>query len=186
MDKIKEELLQGEELLWSGVSESFETLDKTNKSACIRKAIIIFSVVAALCIFYIVYAGSKGIDLKPGLIIIVMALALVASFNFYAQANKLRRGVYAITDQRIISIIDTPKSVELSRIKYIQMKTDEDGHVSILCGKQVIESKSHQWRALALLDPSIEAETGICERFVIYAISDAETVKRVLSDFLPI
>lgn len=37
LEIIKEELREGEKILWSGSPESFETLDSTNKSHIIKK-----------------------------------------------------------------------------------------------------------------------------------------------------
>jgi len=183
-DKLKEELYPEEKLLWSGAIEGFETMDKTNKAAYIKRAVLLCSVVAALCIIYVVYATSKGIDLKLGLIAIAAVLAVIGSLNFYSQAAKLRKMVYAITDQRIISIADVPKYVERKTVKDVELKMDDDGHMSLLFGKKVIESKSHQWRTYALLDPYVDTETGTCERFALYAVPDAESIKKVLCDFL--
>ena len=185
MEILKEELNKGEKLLWYGTPESFETLDKTYKSAYIKRAIRIISIVAAFCILYIVYALSKGIELKPVLVLVAMGFAVFGSFSYYSNARNLRKAIYAITDQRIINIVEVPKSVEFARIKEAQIKCDEDGHYSLLCGNKVVKSKSHTWRSFALLDPYIDEATGICERFALYAIPDAENVKKILSDYIP-
>ena len=184
-ERLKEKLLPGEKVLWSGASEKFETMDHTNKAAYIKRAMIILGTVAALCLLYIVYVTSKGIDLKLGLVAIALGFAVLGSANFYFDAKKLGRAFYAVTDQRVISIIDMPKSLERAKIRDVEMKTDEDGHVSLLFGKKVIDSKSHQWRTYALLDPYIGEESGKCERFALYAIPDAENLKKILTDFLP-
>ena len=186
LDLIKNELREGEKLLWTGAPEEFETLDLTTKTPFIRKAIIILTVVLAICIWYVTYCMNNGVKLKPALVVVLVICALIGSFNFYFQAKKLRRTTYAITDQRLISIIDLPKSVEFSAIKEIQLKSDADGHVSVLCGSQTINAKAHQWRSLALTDPYIDQETGLCDRFILYAIPDAENVKKILGDFLPL
>lgn len=185
MDILKEELMKGEKLLWCGAAENFETMDKTHKAAYIKRAIKIIGIVAALCIWYIVYAVSKGIELKPVLVAAAMGFAVLGSLSFYSNAKKLRNAYYAITDQRIINIVGVPKSIELARIKEAQIKCDEDGHYSLLCGKKVVKSKSYTWRSFALLDPYVDEDTGVCERFALYAIPDAESVKKILKDYLP-
>lgn len=184
VDKLKEEIMPDEKLLWCGEVEKFETMDKTYKSAYIKRAIKICSIVAGLCLIYIFYAVSKGIELKLGLVAVAMGFEILGSLNFFSDAKKLRRTVYAITDRRIISFADVPKSVDLIRVRDVDFKTDEDGHVSVLFGKKVIASKSHQWRSYSLLDPYIDEETGVCERFAMYAITDIEIVKKLLADFL--
>lgn len=186
LEIIKEELREGEKILWSGSPESFETLDSTNKSHIIKKAILICGIVFGLCIFYVAYALSKGIDLKPALIIIAVVCAVIASLNYISDAKKLRRATYVITDQRLMIAIDLVKSVDYINIKEVQLKKDADGHVSLLCGVQSIEAKPHQWRSLTVIDPYISPETGICERFSFYAIPDAENIKTILGNFLPL
>jgi len=59
--EIKEYLKKGEKLLWSGSPEGFETLDATNKTALIRKAVITCVTTFAVCAFYIWYGLTKGI-----------------------------------------------------------------------------------------------------------------------------
>ena len=187
MDEIiKEELRAGEKVLWTGSPESFETLDVTNKQPVIKKGIMIIGVIVALCIIYIAYALSKGIEIKPALVVIAMACAIAGSVNFISDARKLRRMKYAITDQRIIFKLDLAKSLEFAKISEVEFKTDADGHTSILFGKNAIKAKAHQWRSLALADAYIDEDTGLCSRFAMYAIPEAEEVKKILGEHIAI
>ena len=185
LEIIKQELREGEKLLWSGSPESFETLDLTHKSYVIKRAVLICGIVFVLSAFYIAYALSNGIDLKPALVIIAVACAVIASFSFVSDAKKIRRAVYAVTDQRLIMAIDLIKCVDYNNIKEVKFKSDADGHVSLLCGMQTIGAKPCQWRSLTVTDPYLDPETGICERFSFYSVPDAENVKNILSNFLP-
>lgn len=186
LEIIKQELREGEKLLWSASPESFETLDLTHKTHFIKRAILICGIVGALCVLYIAYALSKGIALKPALVIIAVVCAVIASFSFLSDAKKIRRATYAVTDQRLIMAIDLIKCVDYNNIKEVQFKSDADGHVSLLCGVQTIGSKPYQWRSLTVTDPYFDPETGICERFSFYAVPDAENLKDILSNFLPL
>lgn len=186
LEIIKEELREGEKILWSGSPESFETLDLTNKSHIIKRAVLICSVVLLLCALYITYVLSKGIALKPALVIVSILCAGIASVSYLSDAKKIRRAVYAVTDQRLIIAIDRVKSVDYINLNDVKLKKDADGHVSLLCGEQTVGAKPHQWRSLTVTDPYIDPETGICERFSFYAIPDAEKLKNILSNYLPL
>ena len=137
-DIFVEELREGEKLLWYGKPEEFETMDKTNKQHLIRRSIIIIGVVAALCVIYVAYAMSKGIVIKPALVVLAMAGAVMGAVNGFLECKKIRKMGYAITDQRIISVLELPKSLEFNRVKEVAFKTDEDGHTSILFGTKTI------------------------------------------------
>ena len=186
LENIKEELCEGEKLLWTGSPESFETLDNTHKGPVIKKAILICGIVFGLCVLYVVYALNKGIDLKPALVIIAVVCAVIASLIFMSDAKKLRRATYAITDQRLIIAIDHVKFVSYNSIKEAQLKKDADNHVSLLCGEQPIGAKAHQWRSLTITDPYINKDNDICERFCFYALPDDENIKTILCNFLPL
>lgn len=183
---LKEELRSGEKLLWQTKPEEFETLDATHKKPVLVKSVLIICIVAALCVIYVIYANSKSIDIKPALIAIAMVCAVVGAINFIFESRKLKKIIYAITDQRIIFGDDILKSLEFSKINKLELKSDADGHTSILFGDIAIKAKAHQWRSLAVADAYIDSDTGFCTRFVMYALPDAEQVKNILSEYVPL
>ena len=185
-DLFNEELRDGESLLWCGKPEAFEIMDRTYKQHLIRRAIVIIGVVTAICVIYLLYASSKGITIKPVLVALAMAGAIMGAANGFLEGKKLRRMCYAITDQRIISVLELPKSLEFNRVKEVAFKTDKDGHTSILFGTKTIKSKAHSWRNLALADPYIDEGTGFCTRFVMYAVPEAEKIKEILGQYISI
>ena len=52
-EQLKEALQEGEQLLWQGKAESFETLDRTHKQNLIMTTVISLGVALAICIAYI-------------------------------------------------------------------------------------------------------------------------------------
>lgn len=183
---LKEELHAGEKILWHGGPEPFETLDVTHKQHVIVKAVLTIGIVFTLCIAYLVFANSKGIELKPSLVVIAMLCAVLASFNYIFQSKKLSKMNYIITDQRIIFGTDILKSLEFAKIDKVEFKKDADGHTSILFGDVAIKSKAHQWRSLSLADAYIDSDTGYCSRFALYAVSNVDEVKKILSNYIPV
>lgn len=187
MDEIiKEELRDGEKVLWFGAPENFETLDRTHKNPLIKNAVRIMAVVVALCVIYVVYALTNGIELKPVLVVLALIFAIMGAASGFLQGKKMKRVKYAITDQRIISVLELPKSLEYSKIKEVCFETDADGHTSILFGEKAIKAKAHQRRSIALLDPYIDEETGFCSRFALYAVPEAEKLKEILEQYVAI
>ena len=102
-------------------------------------------------------------------------------------ASKIRKRMqYAITDKRLIILTDSDKSVEYSAISAAKLDRDEDGHTSLLCGEDAIKAKPWKRRAATLSGAITDDNTGMCERFVMYALPDADKVKETLKPFLPL
>ena len=187
MDEIiKEELQQGEKILWSGKTENFDIFDATNKKPIILRAVLIIGIVSFVCAFYAYYALSGNIELKPALIWLALFCAALGAVSGYTNGKKLKKMKYVITNQRIISCVEVPKALKFSDIKEVEFKTDADGHTSVLFGKKAINAKEHQRRSLALLDPYIDEDTGFCSRFVMYAVPDAEQIKKLIGQYTAI
>lgn len=184
---LKESLREEEKLLWSGRPEAFETLDKTHKTPFIRKGIITALVTIALCVAYVVLAKIEEAPLKPAVLVVIAACGAFIIARDLLDASKIRkRAFYAITDKRLLVLTDTAKSVEYSAINAAKLDKDEDGHVSLLCGNDGIKAKPWKRREAVLTGSCTDDSTGLCERFVLYAIPDADKVKEILKPFLPL
>ena len=183
---LKDELRIGENVLWSAQPETFETLDVTHKKAFITKTVLVCGIAVLLSIIYVVFALNKGIPVKYALVALLIAGAVIASLNSLSDGKKLRKCTYVITDQRLLTVGYQVRSVEYSSIKEAVFKADDDGHMSLLCGKKAIASKPQLWRMFALSSAHMEEATGLCELFVFYAVPDAERVKKILKDYIPV
>ncbi|MGM9587200.1 MAG: hypothetical protein ACI3VA_06920 [Candidatus Limivicinus sp.] len=184
---LKESLREDEKLLWSGRPEAFETLDKTHKSPFIRSGIIAAVVTIALCVAYVILAKAKDVPLKPAVLVIVAACGIFIILRGLLDASKIRkRACYAITDKRLIILTDSAKSVEYSAIIAAKLDRDEDGHTSLLCGEDAIKARPWKRRAAVLSGAITNENTGMCERFVMYALPDADKIKEILKPYLPL
>ena len=86
-------------------------------------------------------------------------------------ANTLRRKVeYVITNQRLITIKDEAKGVEFDKIKTAEIKTDADGHTTLLCGPASVKTESDKWRTNATLGLRLDNDTLDCDGLTWYAI----------------
>ena len=184
---LKESLREEEKLLWSGRPEPFEPLDKTHKSPFIRSGIITALVTIAICVAYVILTGINNAPLKPAVLVIVAACGIFIILRGLLDASKIRkRALYAITDKRLLILTDSAKSVEYSAISAAKLDRDEDGHTSLLCGEDAIKAKPWKRRAATLSGAITDDNTGMCERFVMYALPDADKVKETLKPFLPL
>ena len=186
-DMLSSVLETGEEVLWKGKPEAFETLDKTHKPVIVKGEIIKIVVSLALIIAYIVTVNNSGAGVKPGVIVIILAILAYALVSPFLHANTLRRKVeYVITNQRLITLKGEAKGVEFDKIKTAALKTDEDGHTTLLCGPTAVKTKADKWRADAALGVRLDTETLDCDALTWYAIPNAKEAEVLLKKYLPL
>ena len=179
--QLREHLMEGEQLLWSGRPEAFETLDKTNKSSIITGLVIKLLVTIGLLVVYVISARDNSV------IVAILALAAVALANPFLIARRLRRKtVYGLTDKRVLRSGVFDQAIPYERIRSAELRTDEDGHTSLLCGPRSAGLKPRKWRSEAeasFIDNRDEPEAA---RVIFYAIPVSEEVKGLLKQYLPI
>ena len=186
-DMLSSVLETGEEVLWRGKPETFKTLDKTHKPVIIKGEIIKLVVSIALIIAYIVTVSNSGAGVKPGIIVIILAVLAYALASPFLHANSLRRKVeYVITNQRLITVKDDAKGVEFSKIKVAEIKTDDDGHTTLLCGPTSVKTETGKWRTDAALGLRLDNDTLDCDALTWYAIPNAKDAEVLLKKYLPI
>ena len=186
-DMLSSVLETGEEVLWRGKPETFATMDKTNKPAIVKSEIIKAVVTVALIVGYILAAGNNGAGIKPGIVIIIVAVMVYALIRPFTHANTLRRKVeYVITNQRLITVKDDVKGVEFDKIKTAELKTDDDGHTTLLCGPTAVKTEASKWRSDATLSARFDSETNDCDSLTWYAIPNAKEAEVLLKKYLPL
>jgi len=185
--QLRERLMPDEHLLWCGSPEPFETLDKTNKRPIIVGTIIKAIVAVCVLILYFVSIRQEGVSARPGLIIVVLALAAFAMLNPFLTARRLRQNtIYGLTDKRAMRCGSNDNAVPYERIKSAELRTDEDGHTTLLCGPRALKLKPRQWRAeadAAFINMADEAEA---DRVMFYALPMDDEVRAIMKKYLPI
>lgn len=187
MEQQLRELIKSDEtLLWSGCPEPFETLDKTNKSAILRGLVIKGIIALVLVVFYLTVIVKVG-GFKPGVVIVILACTALAMANPFLMARRLRKNtIYGLTDKRILRSGAHSESVPYERIRRAELRTDEDGHVSLLCGPRPLKHKPHSWRGDAdapFINSFDEAEA---DRAVLYALPMNDALRAILKERLPL
>ena len=185
-EQLREHLMEGERLLWSGSPESFETLDKTNKTSIIVGFVIKALITLGILLLLIISARENGGG-KPGAFAFVLALAAFAFANPFLIARRLRKKTfYGLTDKRILRAGANEQAVPYDRIRNAVLRTDADGHTTLLCGSRAIKLKPHQWRGeadVSFINSAIEPEA---ERVILYALPMNDELKGILNQYLPL
>ena len=185
-EKLSSLLAKDEKLLWSGRPESFETLDRTNKTKIMTWLIIKAVITAGLVIAYIIACiGTEGINI-PVLITLLVLGAFAMAYPFLT-ANHLRnKKIYGLTDRRILRIGDNTESVPYGRIQHAALRKDADGHTSLLCGNKTCKLDPTRWRSVADISFSNRPEDPEAEDVVLYALPMNADLEAILKKYLPI
>ncbi|MBR4475044.1 MAG: hypothetical protein IKS55_15590 [Oscillospiraceae bacterium] len=181
-DSLQVSLEPGEQILWQGGTEAFETLDNTHKKSFAVKAII-GSLVAILISAVYVFAVINTAPINYFVFLVVFILCGIPAFNFLGDAHKLRKTVYLATDRRLIVLRDSVHDMKYACIHEAAFRMDRDGHVSLLCGDEAMKLKPEKWREAAVVGQRV-TEGPDCHRFVFYAPSDPEALKDILNAHL--
>ena len=185
-DLLKNALDENETLLWSGRPENFEVFDKTNKKCFVKKAVIAAIVSVLLIGAYALMSVPNG-NFKFIIVVIILVFAGYSPLNVLMDANKLKKKIgYAITDKRLLTVLDSAKGIPYSAIDCAALRTDEDGHVTLLCGPDALNSKPGDWRAFTVIGAYMDDSGEKCDRYAMYALPDAERVKAILKPYLNI
>lgn len=186
-EKLLAKLKDDETLLWSARPEAFETLDKTHKAHFVKKALLIGVIFTAIIIAYIIAALNSHSDIQIAVIVIGIVAALYGIFGDFLDANKLKsKSMYALTDQRMIAMMGMSfEAVDYERISDFDFFTDDDGHVSLLCGERAREAKPFGRRSATVCGAQNNAETGRCEGFAMYGVTaEVDNIREILSQHI--
>lgn len=187
MDEIlKSALKDDEKLLWTGKPESFETLDKTHRPG-FKKKIIISAVIAVVLSVIYALIVAKSNNFKISIVLVIIVFAAYVPLTVLLDANKLKKKIsYAITDKRLITVLDSAKGLDYSAVKTAAFKTDADGHTTLLCGPDALAQSPDKWRAQAVIGACMDESAVVCERYAMYALPDADKVRKILAPYLPL
>ena len=183
-DQLRSLVAQDEKLLWVGHPEPFDTMDKTNKNSLIFGIILKLAAIAGCLTLYINPAlASNGIRHIP--VIAILAFGAYALANPFLVAARLRsRTLYGLTDKRILRAGTNEGSVPYADIRSAVLRTDADGHTSLLCGDRTKKLKPRQWRLEADAAFINKPDGPEDQRVVLYAIPADKELKALLNKYL--
>ena len=183
-EKLKEHLNEDEKVLWSGKAEPVDTLDPVYKPSFILKASIALVIIVVIVIALVMASKKSGTEIQFGMILIVSALAVIAPIQVLADASRVRKLNYLVTNQRLLVQRDESiRGVSFDRIDCAAFRTDKAGKTSFLCGKDALKAKEAKYREIAVLSASVSdygEEGKAVEKFGFYAL-DQQSVKKLRS-----
>ena len=178
-ERMKEHLDRGEQLLWAGGTEDIKALDSVYKKRYIARAVLGMLAALALCWAYAAALDSTQAVFKPWVPLVLIGTGLFVAVRPFADCRSLRKRVcYAVTDKRLMMLNGNDlRTVDLKSIDRIHITTDMAGHCSVVCGDDV---KPYKLRIAALCGAQLDDESGLCQRFVFYAVKDLGGLKAAL------
>ncbi len=186
-ERLKDYLEHGEEVLWSGKPENFDTADKTHKSYYTRRSIIVAIISVAIIVAYLYTAISTGAGIKYGVVVVLVAVAIYALVSPVLDIKKMRKCEYVLTNEKILLVTPSDvRSVKLSSVPTAKVFTDEDGHKSLLCGPDAESLPAFKLRIATLTGAIMNQDTNMCDRFVLYAVNDMDGLKKAAAGYLTI
>lgn len=185
-ERLRTLLAEDETLLWSGCPEPFDTMDKTNKGSImtglIIKAIVLLGLLALL--FRAVTGAGSGSTI--GIIALVLLFGAFAfSYPFITVRHMRNKTIYGLTNKRILRAGFHDEGVPYERIHCAAVRTDEDGHSTLLCGRDALKLKPHSWRNAADTSFVNSADDSEASRMVLYALPMDDKLKALLNEHLP-
>ena len=178
-EALKSALDTDEIILFKGQAESFETLDKTNKNPFVIRTVL----TVLICISLIVAYAVSTIPIENFKILVPLVVAAVAALiitSVFRDSRKIRKQQYVITSKRLIrQNSDEVSGLPYSAIEQYLFKMDEDGHTSLLIGKDGTKTKSSNWRKWGASSLSVSTESGKCDQAVFYAVPKPDQFRKI-------
>ena len=183
MDDILQTILHKEEkILWEGKAEPFTTLDRTHKNAYLKKLCITLAVTLALRLLYFITVS----EVEPFIVAVMLFLAAYICIKPLTEARQLRSARYLVTDERLVLITDEVVNVVYTDIPMAAIRTDADGHSSLLCGQRAIAAAPQQRRSFAATGAVIDMDSKLCDSLIFYAVADIAGMKEALRPYLTV
>jgi len=182
--KLNDILVDGEKLLWSGKPE-FKSLGETHKNFYAGKVVVVAFALIAFFMYYFIGVKEGTIPFKAAVLVIMGVVAAVPLALEWLDVQKMNKTVYAVTDKRLISLVDTAvNTLTYDLIREYKFAEDADGQVSLVCGCDMMKKSPRTYRASAVYGLRMKDDHSECERFVMYAIPEADKVKKLVANQL--
>lgn len=179
--KLLDNLMDGEQVLWSGKPE-FKIFGETHKNFFAAKVVVIAAALIAFFMYYFMGVQAGTIPFKASAIVIMLVVAAVPLTLEWLDAQKMKKTIYAVTDKRLLALVDTAvNAVTFDQVKEFKFEKDADDQVSLVCGCDMMKKSPRSYRASAVFGLRMKDDNSECERFVMYAITEADKVKKLVA-----
>ena len=184
IEKMKEQLQEGETLLWSG-SPAMKTLDETHKTVYLLKAVLTGFGAVAFLMYYMLGVQAGTIQFKSMVIVLLVALMGVILAPDWMDVGKLNKAVYGVTNRRLLVFVGgNLHAVAFEQIDAYKFATDSDGQTSLMCGKSGMRIAPNRRRLNTIFGLRMSDDGSVCDRFVMYGIPEADRVEALLKKYV--
>lgn len=173
LDRIDEELLAGEELLWAGRPSGLSSGAMVSSRA---KMMALIGVLAALAMSMGGMMMMRGFGATPWVLLMIVSLGIIVTASPIIQAIRRNRStVYAVTDRRAL-ILDgsNVQSYGARDIEFIERRMQRDGRGDILFAREVHPSGAAMWGPGGFSRRAIQTSVGF------FGIEDARAVEALM------
>jgi hypothetical protein len=180
LDRVDEELLAGEELLWAGRPSGLSSGAMTSSRA--KSAVLIALLTAFAVSMGMVMMMRSYIAMWWVLLIITSLSIIVIAGPMYQAIQRNRSRVYAVTDRRAL-ILDgnSVQSYGARDIEFIERRMGRDGRGDILFAREIHPSGASMWGNSGFNRRAIETSVGF------FGIEDARAVEALMLEvFRPV
>ena len=183
-DKLKENLQDGEQLLWSG-TPAMKMLDETHKNVYAIKAVLTVFGAVAFLMYYMLGVTGGTIPFKAAVLVLLAVLMGVILAPDWMDVGKLNKSVYAVTDRRLLVLVNgAVHAVAYDKIDAYKFDTDADGQISLLCGASGMKVRPARRRLNTIFGLRMSDDGTVCDRFVMYGIPEADKVEKLVKKYV--
>ena len=168
-DTLREQLNEGEYVLWHGWAEPCAFLEETDKKRIVRNWVIECIAAGAFLVFYV--SAADVLNFK--IIIATLLILVLVVCAPYVEWRKLKNQQYWVTNQRVI----TGRGgnfcgVDMELVDEVTVKKLSTGYDCVLlCSKIVAEGeKQLRWRSSSPMSGQTPGEVGM----VFYNVARAQ------------
>lgn len=182
--KLNEYLREGETIRWQGQPVNFPLMDNGSKMQILRKWALTVIIAAGALIAHM----QSQMPPRMGLVVVVVACAMVAMLTPVAEKSSLMKNRYWITNQRIIHM--TKDGVfyymDLADVDRYEIVTDLSDQETLVLGSAIFDDakKYVRWRANhPMEDPESVKSRDHVDGIIFYNIGNsAAAAVAVLKD----
>ena len=183
-DKLKENLQDGEQLLWSG-TPAMKMLDETHKNVYAIKAVLTVFGAVAFLMYYMLGVTAGTIPFKAAVLVLLAVLVGVILAPDRMDVGKLNKAVYGVTDRRLLVLVNNAlHAVSFDVIDAYKLDTDAAGQTTLMCGKSGMKTRPSRRRLNTIFGLRMSDDGSVCDRFVMYGLPEADKVEKLLKKYV--
>lgn len=185
-EKLNSVLEQGETVKWSGVSQPYSLFDETRK----KSTIFTLCCAAAWAVLtmggYYAVTASSGAEVKLGVMLFLLATALLIIWMPISDKGKVKKLLYAVTDKRVLIVSKentNQGAMSFANIDAVRVDKGDNGNCHVMVGSSVFKASPRKLPGLAYLGKFVgESDNKKYTGLVFFNVSadDAKTASNLL------